>query len=226
MTIKNLAIIMDGNGRWAKQNKLPIKLGHSEGVKALKKIVKESVKQNFKSLTVFAFSSENWRRSSMEVNSLNNLILDSIENEVPDLVDQEVSLNFFGDFKAFGKKTVSKIEDAENQTNIKNPKLLLNVALGFGGRQDIVAVCKKVSAMPDSVTINQSLVSNLSEAPSDPRDLLIRTGGDLRLSNFLLYQLAYAEIHFVKKFWPDFSPADLRRSIKKFENTERRFGKR
>ena len=149
MTIKNLAIIMDGNGRWAKQNKLPIKLGHSEGVKALKKIVKESVKQNFKSLTVFAFSSENWRRSSMEVNSLNNLILDSIENEVSDLVDQEVSLNFFGDFKAFGKKTVSKIEDAEDQTNIKNPKLLLNVALGFGGRQDIVAVCKKVSAMPD-----------------------------------------------------------------------------
>ena len=131
MTIKNLAIIMDGNGRWAKQNKLPIKLGHSEGVKALKKIVKESVKQNFKSLTVFAFSSENWRRSSMEVNSLNNLILDSIENEVSDLVDQEVSLNFFGDFKAFGKKTVSKIEDAENQTNIKNPKLLLNVALGL-----------------------------------------------------------------------------------------------
>ena len=94
MTIKNLAIIMDGNGRWAKQNKLPIKLGHSEGVNALKKIVKESVKQNFKSLTVFAFSSENWRRSSMEVN-FNNLILDSIENEVPDLVDQEVSLNFF-----------------------------------------------------------------------------------------------------------------------------------
>ena len=112
MTIKNLAIIMDGNGRWAKQNKLPIKLGHSEGVKALKKIVKESIKQNFKSLTVFAFSSENWRRSSMEVNSLNNLILDSIENEVPDLVDQEVSLNFFGDFKDFGKKNVYKIEDA------------------------------------------------------------------------------------------------------------------
>ena len=231
MKLDHIAIIMDGNGRWAIKNSLKISEGHKKGVSIVKDIVKESVKQDLSSLTIYAFSTENWKRPKTEVTAIKKLVIDAINDQVPELKEQRVRLKFFGHTNDFGQKVIDKIDYAEKETRIKNSKLGLNVALGYGGKQDIVDITKKIasSVLAKQIKIediNEKVIHNASSVPVENIDLLIRTGGDLRLSNFLLYQLAYAEIHFVKKFWPDFSPADLRRSIKKFENTERRFGKR
>ena len=206
MSLKNIAIIMDGNGRWAKKNNLQIKEGHAKGVLALKEIVKESVNQNIESLTVFAFSTENWKRPKSEVKAINNLIVNSINNELDELIEQKVKVKFFGDYSNFGKKTFEKIEFAHEKSLIDKPKLRLNVALGYGGKMDIINIAKEVSRLKIKTSdINDNTISELSQVPESNIDLLIRTGGDTRISNFLLYQIAYSEIHFVKKLWPDYS---------------------
>ena len=227
MNLKNIAIIMDGNGRWAKKNNLQIKEGHARGVSALKEIVKESVSQNIESLTVFAFSTENWKRPKSEVKAINNLIVNSINNELDELIEQKVKVRFFGDYSNFGKKTFEKIEFAHEKSLINKPKLRLNVALGYGGKMDIINIAKEVSRMKIKTSdINDDTISELSQVPESNIDLLIRTGGDTRISNFLLYQIAYSEIHFVKKLWPDYSKLDFKRNINKYFNSERRFGER
>ena len=227
MNLKNVAIIMDGNGRWAKKNNLQIKEGHARGVLALKEIVKESVNQNIESLTVYAFSTENWKRPKSEVKAINNLIVNSINNELDELIEQKVKVRFFGDYSNFGKKTFEKIEFAHEKSSINKPKLRLNVALGYGGKMDIINVAKEVSRLKIKTSdINDNTISELSQVPESNIDLLIRTGGDTRISNFLLYQIAYSEIHFVKKLWPDYSKLDFKRNIKKYFNSERRFGER
>ena len=227
MNLKNVAIIMDGNGRWAKKNNLQIKEGHARGVLALKEIVKESVNQNIESLTVYAFSTENWKRPKSEVKAINNLIVNSINNELDELIEQKVKVRFFGDYSNFGKKTFEKIEFAHEKSSINKPKLRLNVALGYGGKMDIINIAKEVSRLKIKTSdINDNTISELSQVPESNIDLLIRTGGDTRISNFLLYQIAYSEIHFVKKLWPDYSKLDFKRNIKKFFNSERRFGER
>ena len=227
MNLKNIAIIMDGNGRWAKRNNLQIKEGHARGVSALKEIVKESVNQNIESLTVYAFSTENWQRPKSEVKAINNLIVNSINNELDELIEQKVKVRFFGDYSNFGKKTFEKIEFAHEKSSINKPKLRLNVALGYGGKMDIINIAKEVSRLKIKTSdINDNTISELSQVPESNIDLLIRTGGDTRISNFLLYQIAYSEIHFVKKLWPDYSKLDFKRNIKKFFNSERRFGER
>ena len=227
MNLKNVAIIMDGNGRWAKKNNLQIKEGHARGVLALKEIVKESVNQNIESLTVYAFSSENWKRPKSEVKAINNLIVNSINNELDELIEQKVKVRFFGDYSNFGKKTFEKIEFAHDKSSINKPKLRLNVALGYGGKMDIINIAKEVSRLKIKTSdINDNTISELSQVPESNIDLLIRTGGDTRISNFLLYQIAYSEIHFVKKLWPDYSKLDFKRNINKFFNSERRFGER
>ena len=227
MSLKNIAIIMDGNGRWAKKNNLQIKEGHAKGVLALKEIVKESVNQNIESLTVFAFSTENWKRPKSEVKAINNLIVNSINNELDELIEQKVKVKFFGDYSNFGKKTFEKIEFAHEKSLIDKPKLRLNVALGYGGKMDIINIAKEVSRLKIKTSdINDNTISELSQVPESNIDLLIRTGGDTRISNFLLYQIAYSEIHFVKKLWPDYSKLDFKRNIKKYFNSERRFGER
>ena len=227
MNLKNIAIIMDGNGRWAKKNNLQIKEGHARGVSALKEIVKESVNQNIESLTVYAFSTENWKRPKSEVKAINNLIINSIKNELVELIEQKVKVKFFGDYSQFGKKTYEKIKFAEEESFTKKPKLRLNVALGYGGKMDIVNIAKKVSRLKIKESdINDHTISELSQVPESNIDLLIRTGGDTRISNFLLYQIAYSEIHFVKKLWPDYSKQDFKRNINKYFNSERRFGER
>ena len=147
MNLKNIAIIMDGNGRWAKKNNLKIKDGHTKGVSALKKIVKESVDQNIESLTVFAFSTENWKRPKSEIKSINNLIVNSINNELDELIEQNVKVRFFGDYSNFGKETFKKIKFAEDESFIKNPKLRLNIALGYGGKMDIINIAREVSRL-------------------------------------------------------------------------------
>ena len=227
MNLKNVAIIMDGNGRWAKKNNLQIKEGHARGVLALKEIVKESVNQNIESLTVYAFSTENWKRPKSEVKAINNLIVNSISNELDELIEQKVKVRFFGDYSNFGKKTFEKIEFAHEKSSINKPKLRLNVALGYGGKMDIINIAKEVSRLKIKTSdINDNTISELSQVPESNIDLLIRTGGDTRISNFLLYQIAYSEIHFVKKLWPDYSKLDFKRNIKKYFNSERRFGER
>ena len=227
MNLKNIAIIMDGNGRWAKKNNLQIKEGHARGVSALKEIVKESVNQNIESLTVYAFSTENWKRPKSEVKAINNLIATSINNELDELIEQKVKVRFFGDYSNFGKKTYEKIKFAEEKSFSNKPKLRLNVALGYGGKMDIINIAREVSRLKIKASdINERTINELSQVPESSIDLLIRTGGDTRISNFLLYQIAYSEIHFVKKLWPDYSKKDFKRNINKYFNSERRFGER
>ena len=227
MNLKNIAIIMDGNGRWAKKNNLQIKEGHARGVSALKEIVKESVNQNIESLTVYAFSTENWKRPKSEVKAINNLIVNSINNELDELIEENVKVRFFGDYSNFGKKTYEKIKFAEEKSFSNKPKLRLNVALGYGGKMDIINIAREVSRLKIKASdINDHTINELSQVPESNIDLLISTGGDTRISNFLLYQIAYSEIHFVKKLWPDYSKQDFKRNINKYFNSERRFGER
>ena len=228
---KNIAIIMDGNGRWALSNSLNISKGHSKGVEVVKEIVEESVKQDISSLTLYAFSSENWSRPKSEVDAIKKLIVKAINEQVPDLKKQKVKLKFFGEIEDFGSKILTKINDAEAETNSYKSVLNLNVALGYGGRKDIVNVAKKISNKVlsgeiKSEQINEEMISNFSSSPVDDIDLLIRTGGDKRISNFLLYQIAYTEICFVNKYWPDFTKEDFTDCIDNFKTVSRRFGKR
>ena len=230
-TAKNVAIIMDGNGRWAISNSLNISKGHSKGVEIVREIVEESVKQEISSLTLYAFSSENWSRPKPEVDAIKKLVIKAIDEQVPDLIKQKVKLKFFGNVDDFGEKILSKIKDAENTTNNQKSVLDLNVALGYGGRQDIVNICKEIAqkVISKNITIDQideSLIAETSSCPINDIDLLIRTGGDRRISNFLLYQIAYTEINFVDKYWPDFQREDFIECLENFKKVSRRFGKR
>ena len=228
---KNVAIIMDGNGRWAISNSLNISKGHSKGVEIVKLIVEESVKQKLSSLTLYAFSSENWSRPKAEVEAIKRLIVLAIEEQVPDLVKQKVKLKFFGRIDDFGSKIINKINDAEKATDINKPSLLLNIALGYGGRQDIVNITKNIARkiLTKDIKlddIDENMINRFSSVPVDDIDLLIRTGGDNRISNFLLYQIAYTEICFVNKYWPDFTKKDFLNCLESFKKVNRRFGKR
>ena len=229
--LKNVAIIMDGNGRWARKNSLKISQGHKKGVQIVREIVEESILQNIDSLTIYAFSSENWKRPKAEVTAIKKLVIDAINDQVPELKEQRVRLQFFGHTDDFGKKVIDKINYAEEETCIKNSKLDLNVALGYGGKQDIVDITKKItsSVLAKQIKledINEKVIHNASSVPVEDIDLLIRTGGDKRVSNFLLYQIAYAEIMFIDKYWPDFNKKDFLKCIDDFKNIKRRFGKR
>ena len=222
---------MDGNGRWAKSNKLQITQGHEKGVGVVKDIVEECVTQNIDTLTVYAFSSENWSRPIKEINGIKSLIIKAISDQVPELIDQRVKLNFFGDLEDFGSKIIEKISKAQKDTFLTNPSLELNIALGYGGRSDIIQtskiLAKKVQDKEINIKdINEDIFSQLSLVPVDNIDLVIRTGGDKRLSNFLLFQIAYAEIMFIEKLWPDFTKDDFINCLESFKNVERRFGKR
>lgn len=228
---KNVAVIMDGNGRWAISNSLNISKGHSKGVEIVKLIVEESVKQKLSSLTLYAFSSENWSRPKAEVEAIKRLVVLAIEEQVPDLVKQKVKLKFFGRIDDFGSKIINKINDAEKATDINKPSLLLNIALGYGGRQDIVDITKNIARkiLTKDIKvddIDENMINRFSSVPVDDIDLLIRTGGDNRISNFLLYQIAYTEICFVNKYWPDFTKKDFLNCLESFKKVNRRFGKR
>ena len=230
-TAKNVAIIMDGNGRWAISNSLNISKGHSKGVEIVREIVEESVTQKISSLTLYAFSSENWSRPKPEVDAIKKLVIKAIDEQVPDLIKQKVKLKFFGNIDDFGEKILSKIKDAENTTNNQKSVLDLNVALGYGGRQDIVNISKEIAqkVISKNITIDQideDLIAEISSCPISEIDLLIRTGGDRRISNFLLYQIAYTEINFVDKYWPDFQREDFIECLENFKKVSRRFGKR
>ena len=228
---KNIGIIMDGNGRWAIRNSLKISEGHKKGVGVVRDIVEEAVKRGIQSLTLYAFSSENWQRPKGEINAIKRLVIEAINEQVPELKEKKVKLKFFGHLDDFGEKIQNKIFFAENETCFEEAKLSLNVALGYGGQQDIVDIVYKVSEEVSSGNLNskdisKETINSYSSVPVDEIDLLIRTGGDKRISNFLLYQIAYAEIMFIDKFWPDFTNNDFVNCLDNFKNVSRRFGKR
>ena len=226
----HIVIVMDGNGRWAKKRLMPRTAGHAAGVKATRKVVENCVEKGVGALTIFAFSSENWKRPEQEVTSLMELFVTTLQSEVKSLHEQTVRIRFIGDCSAFSEKLQNKINHATELT-LSNTGLQLNIAVNYGGRWDVAQSCKTIAEKiekgelsandVDAESINQHVC--LSDLP-DP-DLFIRTGGEKRISNFLIWQLAYTELYFTDVLWPDFDKEELTEALSWFSSIQRRFGK-
>lgn len=221
-TPHHVAIVMDGNGRWAAKRFLPRVAGHKQGVTALSRCVKACLKRGISVLTVFAFSSENWNRPLEEVSGLMELLVRALANEVPALQKNGVQLHFAGDRQQLSESMRSGLLAAEAAT-AANTRLVLNVCFNYGGRWDIAQAAQKLAASGQPIT-ELSLDRALSLAHVPDPDLMIRTGGEIRISNFLLWQSAYTELHFTDKLWPEFDEAALDEAIAVFASRERRFG--
>ncbi|MET3177112.1 di-trans,poly-cis-decaprenylcistransferase [Variovorax gossypii] len=218
----HVAIVMDGNGRWATRRFLPRIAGHKQGVESLRRCVKACVERGVAVLTVFAFSSENWNRPVEEVSGLMELMVGALAREVPKLSADGVRLHFVGERAGLSPKMVNGLLDAEAAT-AHNTRLVLNVCFNYGGRWDIAQAAAKLAAQGEAITeLSLDRAMALAHVP-DP-DLFIRTGGEQRLSNFLLWQSAYAELFFSDKLWPEFDEAALDEAIAAFQGRERRFG--
>jgi undecaprenyl diphosphate synthase len=219
----HIAIVMDGNGRWANRRFLPRVAGHKQGVEALSECVKACADRGVKVLTVFAFSSENWERPAEEVSSLMELLAKALAREVAQLSKDGVQIHFVGERDSLSGSLKRSFEQAEIAT-AHNSTLIFNICFNYGGRWDIAQAATKLIAKGLSITeANMSLEMSLAHV-ADP-DLVIRTGGELRLSNFLLWQSAYSELYFSDKLWPDFDASALDEAIDEFNQRERRFGK-
>ena len=225
---KHVAVVMDGNNRWASEKNLPGVSGHQEGVRKARELVELAVEYKLEVLTLFAFSSENWERSEEEVFLLMNLLAEAIENEVPNLIKNAVTIKFIGDLTRFDDDLRSRMKESESRTYTKNQKLDLVVALSYGGRWDIIQAMKELYASVSSVDeiSDETFSSLLSMGKYPDPDLCIRTGGELRLSNFLLWQTAYSELYFTDTLWPDFSREDFDIALKEFSRRKRNFGKK
>ena len=226
---RHVAIIMDGNGRWAEQRNLPRFAGHKAGVETVRSVVQMSGEAGIQALTLFAFSSENWRRPKKEVGLLLELFLTALEREVNKLHESGVQLRVIGDISEFPKKLQKRINDSMSMT-AENQGLILNIAANYGGKWDITQSVKKIAKQvedgilsPDEID-EQSIAGNLSMNDLPEPDLFIRTGGEQRISNFLIWQLAYSELYFTRVLWPDFSRDEYAAAIKSFASRQRRFG--
>lgn len=219
----HIAIVMDGNGRWATKRFLPRIAGHHQGVKSLRRCVKACVDRNVKVLTVFAFSSENWNRPQEEVSGLMDLLALALAREVPDMQADGVRLVFVGNRQGLSAKVQAGLVAAEALT-AANTRLILNVCFNYGGRWDIAQAAAKLAAQGTSIT-EMSLDRAMALAHVPDPDLLIRTGAEQRISNFLLWQVAYSELVFSDKLWPDFDEAALDEATSTYRQRERRFGK-
>jgi len=218
----HIAIVMDGNGRWATKRFLPRLAGHRQGMESLRRCIRACLERHVGVLTVFAFSSENWNRPADEVSGLMDLLATALGKEVPQLLKDGVRLHFVGDRAGLSDKVRTGLDQAERAT-AANGKLVLNVCFNYGGRWDIAQAAARLAAQGQAITeiaLHQAMA--MAHVP-DP-DLIIRTGGELRLSNFLLWQAAYAELFFSDKLWPDFDEAELDRAIGEFNRRERRYG--
>ena len=220
---RHVAIVMDGNGRWAAKRFLPRIAGHKQGVDSLSRCVKACLERGIGVLTVFAFSSENWNRPSEEVFGLMDLMVMALAREVPRLNDNGVRLHFVGDRRRLSEKVQAGLAQAERDT-ASNRRLIFNVCFNYGGRWDIVQAAQKLASRGEAIT-ELSLGGAMALAHVPDPDLLIRTGGELRISNFLLWQAAYCELYFSEKLWPEFDDAALDEAIAVFRTRERRFGK-
>ena len=227
---KHIAIIMDGNGRWAKQRLQPRFMGHRAGVKAVEAVVKHCAQQGVEVLSLFAFSSENWRRPSKEVSLLMELFSHALKHQVKRLHENNIKLRVIGDTSRFSASLQKQIEHALTLTQ-DNTGLLINVAANYGGRWDIVQSVQQLAAQIKAGTlqpeeINAQLINaHLSTADIAEPDLFIRTGGEQRVSNFLLWQMAYTEFYFTDVLWPEFGAEQLDQAIQSFAKRERRFGR-
>ncbi len=228
--LRHMAIIMDGNGRWARQRGLPRIAGHRRGVETVKNMVSVCGEREIPYLTLFAFSRENWNRPSSEVRLLMDLLYSSLESEVPELNERGVRLRMIGDLSRFPEKLRRKIVEAEELTR-HNQALHLTIAANYGGQWDITQACRTVarqvgagSLAPEAVT-PEMIESHLCTGELPPPDLFIRTGGEKRISNFLLWQLAYTELYFSDVYWPDFDEACVVEALSHFSSRQRRFGR-
>lgn len=227
---KHLAIIMDGNGRWAKQKGFLRAFGHESGTKSVKKIIEASAKLEIEFLTLYAFSTENWNRPKLEVETLMRVLINSLKNELKTLQDNNIKLNAIGNLDLLPKSAQKELLNVINKTK-DNTKMTLTLALSYGSREEIVNavrnICNKVKnniisidSIDDSIINEHLYTRNLPDV-----DLLIRTSGEHRISNFLLWQIAYAELYFTDILWPDFKEQDLYEAIISYQKRERRFGK-
>ena len=219
----HIAIVMDGNGRWATKRFLPRLAGHKQGVSSLKRCVKACAVRGVSVLTVFAFSSENWQRPADEVSGLMDLLVMAIASEVQQLKRDGVRLRFVGDRSGLSEKVVAGLAQAESDTK-GNTRLTLNVCFNYGGRWDIVQAAESLRVLGKPVT-EESLGAAMAMAHVPDPDLFIRTGGEQRISNFLLWQSAYSEFYFSDSLWPEFDEAALDLAIQAYQRRERRFGK-
>ncbi len=229
MNLKHIAIIMDGNGRWATQRKRPRTFGHQAGVKTVRSTIETCVKHGIPNLTLFAFSSENWSRPEKEVQRLMELFMRSLNKETAELLKQGVKQSFIGDLNRFSEKLQHKMFEV-SELHPEDLKLNLNIAVNYGGKWDVVDAAKNFAS---DVLNGKTSIDDLSEEQFNNYlslgdgpmvDLLIRTGGEHRISNFLLWQIAYAEIFFEDTLWPDFDATTFSQIINKFQQRERRFG--
>ncbi len=226
---KHIAIIMDGNGRWAEQRFLPRALGHQAGVKAVRKVVEHCAKQQVQVLTLFAFSSENWRRPKEEVTLLMGLFLATLQNEINILDKNNIRLRFIGDRSAFSQPLQDKMAEGERQTQT-NTALTIVIAVNYGGHWDIAQAMQTIltkiqsGELVNPIIDDRLIAAHLSTHDLPEPDLFIRTGGEQRISNFLLWQLAYTELYFTPTLWPDFDAKALDDAITSFKGRQRRFG--
>ena len=220
-SINHVAIIMDGNGRWGIKHKKSRNLGHKEGLKTVEKIIKATIKNKIKYLTLYAFSTENWKRPKKEINFLFNLLENFLLNKISDLNKQNIKLKVIGK-KKFSSKLTKLLKLSEKKTS-KNKRLQINLALNYGSKSEIINALKEIKK--NKLKINEANVSKslFTKNIPDP-DILIRTGNTKRLSNFLLWQLAYSEIFFEKKLWPDFNENDYNKILSKFKKIKRNYG--
>lgn len=221
--LQHIAFIMDGNGRWAQKKGLPRKMGHVAGAKVFKKIVDYCSTVDIKAVTVYAFSTENWKRPQDEVDAIMRLMGEYITNEAKTIIERNVQLHFLGDKSRFKDKLRNSMEQLEEIS--KNNKYILNIALNYGGRDEIVHAvneCRKEGI--ENIT-EDDIERHLYTKDSPPLDLIVRTGAEMRISNFMLWQAAYAELYFTDVLWPDYSEEDVDEAIKVFYSRKRRFGK-
>ena len=220
--LKHVAIIMDGNGRGGLKKKKSRNLGHKQGLRTVEKIIKSSIKNNIKYLTLYAFSTENWKRPKIEIHFLLNLLESFLKDKIYELSKNGVKLKIIGDLKKFPKKIQNSLKYAE-KTTYKNKRLQLILALNYGSKNELVNAIKLIRTK--KMKVNEISIDNCLYTKGIPNpDLLIRTGNTNRLSNFLLWQLSYSEIFFVKKMWPDFNENDYKKIISQFKNIKRNFG--
>jgi undecaprenyl diphosphate synthase len=226
----HIAVVMDGNGRWAKQRFLPRTAGHKAGVKATRRIVELCAQNGIGALTLFAFSSENWSRPDQEVSSLMSLFLSTLNSEIGKLHEQGVCIRFIGDRSRFPDRLQASISDAESRT-AANQRLKLNIAANYGGRWDIVNAARGLvhrigtGEISEGMIDEQTFARELGLAGLPEPDLFIRTGGEQRISNFLLWQIAYTELFFTDTLWPDFDEAAFDEALAWFSRRQRRFGR-
>ena len=219
--LNHVAIIMDGNGRWGVKYKKSRNAGHKAGLNTVEKIIKETIKNKIKFLTLFAFSTENWKRPKKEINYLFDLLEKFLSNRINDLHKQNIKLKILGS-KKFSIKLNQLLNNSEKKTS-RNTNLQINLALNYGSKSELIDAFKRIKKSKSTIS-EKNLSNNLQTKNIPDPDLLIRTGNTRRLSNFLLWQLAYSEIFFEKKLWPDFNEKDYNRIIKKYRSIKRNFG--